>query len=500
MMRVIPLLIVALLFPSPSSALDPPALCGARLLPRPALPRVSKPLQTGVIRPFVVGDTLTFRAFDFASGKPYTLTATCRIVGQRCYLFVQDEEWNARVQPPQVQRLADAFDRSAAADTTRGIFGLDTATFGPPPDVDGDPKILILVLDILDSYATTGNFFAGYFDSANQAPPIGREVLYLDDRPLDLDSRLARATLIHELQHMIHWNADPAEEKWVDEGASEYAERMSGYADTAGVAPAFLAFPNVSLTGWQDLPLDYEKSMLFVAYFADRHGRPAVRRLVQDRAHGVAGFASTLSSIQGAGTFAELFGDWAAANLLDAAGRYGYAGLQLAPLSAERMSFLPLGPSPRRVHAWAARYFDFGKQEGLRVGFEGGAQDTFRVRLATLRAGAPLVLDMALDGANKGKVQTVRADRIVALVARAGGGAGEAGFFISADPFQPSPASLCDFDGDGKVDFDDFFLFAERFGRSSGQPGFDPLFDLDGDGVIGLEDFFRFAERFGEAG
>ena len=499
-MRIIFLLLAALLSPSPSFALDPPALCGARALPHPSLSRVSKPLQTVVTRPFVVGDTLTFRAINFASGKPYTLTATCRLVGQRCYVFVQDEEWNVRVQPPQVQRLTDAFDRSSAADSTRGIFDLEAGIFGPPPDADGDPKILILVLDILDSYATTGNFFAGYFDSANETPPISREVLYLDDRPLDLDSRLARATLIHELQHMIHWNADPGEEKWVDEGCSEYAERMSGYADTAGVAPAFLSFPNVGLTGWQDLPLDYEKSMLFVAYFADRHGRPAVRRLVQDRAHGVAGFASTLSSIEGAGTFAELFGDWAVANLLDAAGRYGYAGLQLAPLSAERMSFLPLGPSPRRVHAWAARYFDFGKQEGLRVGFEGGAQDTFRVRLATLRAGAPLILDMALDGTNKGKVQTVRADRIVALVARAGGDAGEAGFLISADPFQPSPASLCDFDGDGRVDFDDFFWFAERFGRSSGQPGFDPLFDLDGDGSIGLEDFFRFAERFGEAG
>ncbi|MSS73279.1 MAG: hypothetical protein EXS64_17585 [Candidatus Latescibacteria bacterium] len=497
---LLPLLLTVLLLPAPSVALDSHILCGTRALPPRGVSPASKPLQTTLLHPFVVGDTLTFRAFDFGSGKPYTLTATCRLVGQHCYAFVQDEEWNTRVRLPQIQGLADAFDRSAAADTTRGIFDLDTATFGPPPDVDGDPRILILVLDIQDGYASTGNFFAGYFDFANESPPIGREVLFIDDRPLDLDSRLARATLVHEFQHMIHWNADSKEEKWVDEGCSEYAERMSGYADTTGVAQAFLSFPNVGLTEWQDLSLDYEKSMLFVAYFAHRYGRPSLRRLVQDRAHGVAGFASALSAIEGAGTFTDLFADWIAANLLDAAGRYGYADLQLASLTAEKMSALPLGPSPRRVHAWAARYFDFGKQEGLRVGFEGGAQDTFRVRLVTVRAGVLGVLDMTLSSANKGAVQAVRADRIVAVIGRAGGGSGEVQFFISADPFQPSPASLCDFDGDGRVDFDDFFLFADRFGRSSGQGGFDPLFDLDGDRSIGLEDFFRFAEHFGETG
>jgi hypothetical protein len=366
--------------------------------------------------------------------------------------------------------------------------------------MDGDPKILILVLDILDSYGATGNSFAGYFDFANEAPPIGREILYIDDRPLNLDSRLARSTLVHEFQHMIHWNADSKEEKWVDEGCSEYAERISGYADTSGVAQVFLSFPNVGLTEWQDGLRDYEKSMLFVAYFSERYGRTALRRLVQDRARGVAGFTSVLSAIEGAGAFADLFRDWTTANLLDAAGRYGYAGLQLAPLTVEKMTALPLGSSPRRVHAWAARYFDFGKQEGLRVGFEGGAQDTFRVRLVTLRAGVPGVLDMTLSSANKGTAQTVRADRVVALIGRVGGGTGEVQFFISADPFQPSPAALCDFNGNGKVDFDDFFLFADRFGRSSGQAGFDPLFDLDGDRAIGLEDFFRFADHFGEAG
>ena len=47
-----------------------------------------------------------------------------------------------------------------------------------------------------------------------------------------------------------------------------------------------------------------------------------------------------------------------------------------------------------------------------------------------------------------------------------------------------------DFDGSGKIDFRDFFLFAEKFGTN------DQRFDLDGDGTVGLGDFLVFAQRF----
>lgn len=55
-----------------------------------------------------------------------------------------------------------------------------------------------------------------------------------------------------------------------------------------------------------------------------------------------------------------------------------------------------------------------------------------------------------------------------------------------------------DFDGDGAVAFEDFFLFADHFGEGSSAPGFDSRYDLDLDGLIGFEDFFLFADRFGD--
>jgi hypothetical protein len=56
-----------------------------------------------------------------------------------------------------------------------------------------------------------------------------------------------------------------------------------------------------------------------------------------------------------------------------------------------------------------------------------------------------------------------------------------------------------DFNGDRKVDFKDFLLFAVNFGRSQEDPGFDAKYDLDSDGKIGFQDFLRFASAFGRA-
>ena len=49
-----------------------------------------------------------------------------------------------------------------------------------------------------------------------------------------------------------------------------------------------------------------------------------------------------------------------------------------------------------------------------------------------------------------------------------------------------------------EVSFDDFFLFADNFGRRQGDTGFDSLFDIIENGVIDFDDFFLFADDFGK--
>ena len=48
-----------------------------------------------------------------------------------------------------------------------------------------------------------------------------------------------------------------------------------------------------------------------------------------------------------------------------------------------------------------------------------------------------------------------------------------------------------DFNGDGRTDFVDFFLFADAYG------GTDARFDLDGSGTVDFVDFFKFVDAFG---
>lgn len=53
-----------------------------------------------------------------------------------------------------------------------------------------------------------------------------------------------------------------------------------------------------------------------------------------------------------------------------------------------------------------------------------------------------------------------------------------------------------DFNADGKVDFKDFLLFAQNFGKKGGDS---VRFDLNSDGVVGFTDFLLFAAEFGKA-
>jgi hypothetical protein len=53
-----------------------------------------------------------------------------------------------------------------------------------------------------------------------------------------------------------------------------------------------------------------------------------------------------------------------------------------------------------------------------------------------------------------------------------------------------------DFNGDGKVDIQDFGKFAQSFKKSLGDAGYNSAANLDGKGEVGLQDFGRFVQSF----
>ena len=119
---------------------------GTHLLPQtvPIAPIASAPNQLKLPR---IGNQRVFYAIDFRTQNQYYLKATLRAIGDFCYIYVQDSEWQRTVKFGALTSLIRSFEQSTPADASRGIYQIQTNLFGEPPDIDGDERIYILLLD-----------------------------------------------------------------------------------------------------------------------------------------------------------------------------------------------------------------------------------------------------------------------------------------------------------------------------------------------------------------
>jgi hypothetical protein len=117
---------------------------------------------------FTVGSAHQWWTYNYVSGVHYQTSSTCRGVGTNCYIFVEDSLWNTRVTQASVDSIQNDFDNKTPANSGKGIFAMDTSAFGKPPDVDGDPKIIILICNIQDGFTGSGGYIAGFFDPSQE--------------------------------------------------------------------------------------------------------------------------------------------------------------------------------------------------------------------------------------------------------------------------------------------------------------------------------------------
>jgi hypothetical protein len=153
----------------------------------------------------------------------------------------------------------------------------------------------------------------------------------------------------HEYQHLLMNYIDQAEESWVNEGLSMYAEHVVGYSDaTLGVdqfgfdayiacfqgfrllvtqynpSPVPCGGPANSLTRWGDqgtakeLLADYGNAESFMLYLRDRFGAALLEKLHRDGKHqGLASVKSLLDQVDKAPTLASVLHDYQLMTLLD---------------------------------------------------------------------------------------------------------------------------------------------------------------------------------------
>ena len=111
----------------------------------------------------VLGERKDFFSVNFNTHEQYIVRSTLRAIGEFCYIFVEDSQWLQTVHQGTVNSVRRAFDDATPADVNRGIYEIQTELFGAPPDIDGDKRIYLLLLDIRDKETEGSSFVAGFF-------------------------------------------------------------------------------------------------------------------------------------------------------------------------------------------------------------------------------------------------------------------------------------------------------------------------------------------------
>ncbi len=402
---------------------QPPAICGTPLLynealklyklfgkptrlPKNILIKMGRLDAFGKLLKAEVGDRESFWAWNFDTKTYYQLNATLKKIGIHCYVFVEEGQ---NVSSTVLNNIANEFDTN--------IYPTDTSIFGSEPNVDGDTRITILLLDIKDGYTGSGGFTAGYYDSRNEYndPHSNlREMFYMDLNPGQPGTIQFYGTLAHELQHMIHFNQDGNEETWINEGCSTLAEFLCGYGHDSNIGE-FLESPDNGLINWgNDLP-DYGQVYLFLFYLWEKYGGNSfITQLTQNPENGIQGVNTTLSASGYSDDFNTVFSNWAVANYLDntsiEGGKYGYDGLNITDFRPEGIylsntwNSYPVTSSGSVEH-YAADYIKFTDGSNVTFSFNGNNLNDFRVFIID-ETYSPQVSSISLDSNNDGTSST----------------------------------------------------------------------------------------------
>lgn len=176
--------------------------------------------------------TVTFEdaSRDFIAQKAtdsswYTVHSTMLAEGEHCKVYVED-----------YSGVTTSTAAAVAAEFDDNIYGKITTNFGVHEDIDGDGKITLLLLDIIDGYdPSVGSYVAGYFDPTHMADADTDyhsnecDMLFLDVYPLEAGSDAFNSTIAHEFQHLINYSrtymaTGKEQDLWINEGLSSGAE------------------------------------------------------------------------------------------------------------------------------------------------------------------------------------------------------------------------------------------------------------------------------------
>lgn len=345
------------------------------------------------------------------NGPPQAEVRSCTVRGgsDHAWVVVEDSQWNVNVDQTEVDTVLEAFENSSIGQfPNQGIWDLNTSHFGMPPDhLDQDGKIYIVYYDF---DVSSDGFFWSFDQGCDGTAPYASnecDALYMNCSDHSPASDYMIAVLAHEFEHVIHYEQDPNESSWVDEGLAELAMWLYGDPDNIS---AFNTNPDNNLTIWDMSWADYINTYLWTLYFYEQFGgQAAVLDLVKEQANGINGYNAFFVDHGFSAPFAHVFANWTLANYLDnpalANGQYGYTGDTLPPFSttAQHMTF-PVTQSADVKH-WATDYVKFTHDMPVTITFDGDATTEFAVWAIEMdTVNAPRITAMELDSQQQGEL------------------------------------------------------------------------------------------------
>ncbi|MBI4417814.1 MAG: T9SS type A sorting domain-containing protein [Ignavibacteriales bacterium] len=265
-----------------------------------------------------LGTVDTFWVYNFTQPTPDRVPAELRGIGTYSLVWVSVAELeNGHVDSAVVQTLLDALEvrtPPSSRDSTRGVVNLTRDHFGDPPNVDvnftktaGDGRTHFLLCDIQDGWTPSGgSYIAGFFYEIDVGPSSlsqysnRRDLLYIDTYPGIFlnnvrDATRPLGTLSHEFQHLIHWNYDPDEITFFNEGLSEFSSYVCGYGLRS---PAlYLDNTNRPFLGWGSDLRDYSRAALWTLYLSEQIGDAFIRAFTQHPEAGRSGFEAAVAQL-----------------------------------------------------------------------------------------------------------------------------------------------------------------------------------------------------------
>lgn len=229
------------------------------------------------------------RAIPFRVGEQYEFPAPVQALPGRDYRYelryqsAHANFWFLPDSPVDEDGLqqAAAFLEATALPLLQTAMGLG-AFSGTP----ADPR-LQLIHDPAIGFGIQGMFRLQDYCPRWACPSSAeRALLYLSLDVAPLNSPQYQSTVLHELQHALHFQYDGNERRWLNEGLSMLAEHWAGFDDSLIVGDNSAWYhrdPNFPWEVWSDHPMEapryYGGSYLLLRYLEGRFGRPFIRSL-----------------------------------------------------------------------------------------------------------------------------------------------------------------------------------------------------------------------------